>query len=123
MFELKSNANAKRNSNANREQTMQWLNVGITCHVNGEDKFVSLPLGIPLDSMEPKRYSGSNESYAEFVSAQNELIEAIKSLFQEIPQGTSKRLNSRQFTLELRHAEEASTTPVEKKLGLAFKLK
>ena len=51
-----------------------WLNVGYDA--NG--RFVNLPVGIPVDTMELLPIRGQNEEWAQFQSARNGLLKAIQ---------------------------------------------
>ena len=51
-----------------------WLNVGYDA--NG--RFVNLPVGIPVDTMETLPIRGQNEEWAQFQSARNDLLKAIQ---------------------------------------------
>lgn len=51
-----------------------WLNVGYDA--NG--RFVNLPVGIPVDTMELLPIRGQNEEWAQFQSARNDLLKAIQ---------------------------------------------
>ncbi|QDP54380.1 MAG: hypothetical protein Unbinned4120contig1000_32 [Prokaryotic dsDNA virus sp.] len=53
-----------------------WLNVGYVVegvNEDGSDRFVSLPLGIPLDNMEDLPTNQNNRDYAQFMAARNDL--------------------------------------------------
>jgi len=64
----------------NRPQATLWLNVGLTIPVEQEDgtivdTFVSLPVGIPLDTTEPMVMRGSNRNWLNIVQVKNALLE------------------------------------------------
>lgn len=122
MFDIKSSTN-QQSSNSDKSPNLCWLNIGITVPINGADKFVSLPLGIPLDALQVKPYKGSNAEYAEIVSVQNQLVTTLLEQFASIPAGESRKLESKQLQLELRHAAPPSEIPVRSDLNLQFKLK
>jgi len=56
-----------------------WLNLGYTAQgEDGEDKFVSLPTGIPLDTQEPLDVKKiNNDDFRQLRSAQNNLLEEL----------------------------------------------
>lgn len=54
-------------------QAMVWLNVGY--EANG--RFVSLPIGIPLDTMNPAPETGNNADWVNFRKAQNKLLKFL----------------------------------------------
>ena len=62
--------------NGNMPKAQYWLNVGYVVegvNEDGSDRFVSLPLGIPLDNMEDLPTNSRNEDYAQFQAARNDL--------------------------------------------------
>lgn len=61
-------ARGRRDTNAPAAQV--WLNIGY--EANG--RFVSLPIGIPLDTMQMADESGSNADWVNFRKAQNRLL-------------------------------------------------
>ena len=65
---------AGRTAQANRPAAKLWLNVGYDA--NG--RFVNLPVGIPVDTMETLPIRGQNEEWAQFQSARNDLLKAIQ---------------------------------------------
>lgn len=59
-----------------RPKAQFWLNVGYVSEVKDEDgtyRFVSLAQGIPLDNIESLPTNSSNQGFAHFRQAQNEL--------------------------------------------------
>ena len=51
-----------------------WLNFGYTTN----DKFISLPLGLAIDTMEPQVARGQNLEFNKQVAAQNALLKALQ---------------------------------------------
>ena len=73
----KTNNNSRsagRQAQADRPAAKLWLNVGYDA--NG--RFVNLPVGIPVDTMETLPIRGQNEEWAQFQSARNDLLKAIQ---------------------------------------------
>ena len=74
----KTNTTAARSSGRqapqDRPAAKLWLNVGYDA--NG--RFVNLPVGIPVDTMETLPIRGQNEEWAQFQSARNDLLKAIQ---------------------------------------------
>lgn len=62
-----------------------WMNIGFmtTFHnpetQQDEQRFISLPQGIPVDTMEKKEERGSSDLFRAMMSAQNNLLEQIKA--------------------------------------------
>lgn len=63
-----------RQAQSDRPAAKLWLNVGYDA--NG--RFVNLPVGIPVDTMETLPIRGQNEEWAQFQSARNDLLKAIQ---------------------------------------------
>ena len=73
----KTNTTAPRSGRQaaqDRPAAKLWLNVGYDA--NG--RFVNLPVGIPVDTMETLPIRGQNEEWAQFQSARNDLLKAIQ---------------------------------------------
>jgi hypothetical protein len=64
-----------------RKPTAQfWLNFGymVASTTEGEDsRFVSLPMGIPLDTMDKVSVRSQNQDYAQFQAARNDLLDQM----------------------------------------------
>lgn len=85
-----------------RPKAELWLNVGYTVQVQGtdeegkavtEDRFVSLPTGIPVDTMEKVSTRSSNKGYAAFQSARNDLLDQIIAKAESLAPGEDAMLN------------------------------
>lgn len=73
-----------------------WINIGYPTGVIGDDgkeKFVSLPMGIPLDTMEPVKTNSSNAEYSAFMAAKNDLMEQILGAAEKLQPGDEIPLN------------------------------
>lgn len=67
-----------------------WLNMGYTVEgagEDGEDVFISLPFGQPLDPMEHVRTSSKNENYRLQQMARNELLDQLNELAKSLEPG------------------------------------
>ena len=73
----------QRNGDA-RPAAKQWLNVG---YEDGEGKFISLPLGLAIDTMEPAEEKGSSIEWLEFVAARNELLAEMQKKGDQLAEG------------------------------------
>lgn len=92
-----------------------WMNVGYNVPVevrdsNGnvtkEDRFISLPLGIPLDTMEKRPTNKGAEEFRMLCAAQNNLLEKLVEAGMKLPAGEFTEVN---LTLQIRRvkADEA----------------
>lgn len=88
-----------------------WLNVGYEVKVQTDEgiekRFVSLPLGIPLDTQEPFAVTSRNESYSAFQMARNDLLSQIMEIANKLEGGEEKILN---LQIQLRRVNSESAT-------------
>ena len=94
-----------------KQQAMVYLNVGITIpmpNAEGEvvDTFVSLPFGLPLDTMSKMVAKGSNPSWNSLVEMKNSLLEALVTLGNAQEPGSGKMLPK--LEIQIYHRKEAS---------------
>lgn len=84
-----------------RPKAELWLNIGyevtVPMVVDGknvdETRFVSLPTGIPLDTMDKVSARTSNDTFAAFQTARNDLLDQIMKAAEELAPGEEKLLN------------------------------
>lgn len=112
-------AAASAPSAADRAKAQVWLNIGYTARgagENGADRFVSLPVGIPLDTQEPVKLQGRNEDYLAFTSARNDLLDQIMAAANKLQPGEEKVLN---LEIQMRRVgeEQVATAPSENKFS------
>lgn len=92
---------------AARPKAMLWLNVGYstTVLVDGveEERFVNLPLGMPVDTMELLPVNSRNQEFAQFRMAQNDLLNQIVEFGKTLAPGEAKTLN---LELQLRRVND-----------------
>ena len=70
-----------------------WLNIGYTVKSNvegEEDKFVSLPLGIALDTQAHLPTTAKNEQFARFQQARNSLLDQLNDVGKLLKPGEAK---------------------------------
>lgn len=76
-----------------RPKSQFWLNIGYETDVvddNGENRFVSLATGIPLDNMERLQTNNRNREFAAFQAARNDLYDQIMDVAKSLEAGESK---------------------------------
>ena len=66
-----------------------WVNVGYSVEVNGELVFVSIPMGIPLDSIKELPTNTRNAEYNLLNQARNQLLADIASGAEDLEAGES----------------------------------
>jgi hypothetical protein len=86
-FSFNKTLSAKTTAAAAEQQKSQfWLNIGYVAEgagKDGEDVFVSLPMGIPMDTMEKLKTNSSNPEFAQLQAARNDLWEQLMKHAQE----------------------------------------
>lgn len=82
---------------ANQPKAKIWLNIGYvvenvpTSDGSGtESRFVSLPVGIPLDTMEKLPTNSRNQLYAQFQAARNDLFDQLMAVASELQPGEDR---------------------------------
>lgn len=92
---------------SDRPTAQFWLNVGYDSGVvdpeTGESKFISLPLGIPVDTQEHLKANGKNREFAQFQAARNDLLDQIMAHANQLEPGESKLVN---LQIQLRRVSE-----------------
>lgn len=94
-----SGGNSRR-GNQDRPAAKLWLNIG---YDKGE-RFVNLPIGIPLDTMEALPIRGQNEEWAMFQAARNHLLKQLQEAGDNLEPGAEVTVN---LTVKLRKVNEA----------------
>ena len=100
-------AGAAGTAPAAKPKAMLWLNAGYTTTVvvDGvqEERFVNLPMGMPVDTMELLPTNSRNQEFAQFRMAQNDLLNQIMELGKTMAPGEAKTIN---LELQLRRVNE-----------------
>lgn len=91
-------SNRRGQSTEQKPNAKLWLNVGYEVqHTNdkGEEttRFINLPVGIPLDTMEALPISGQSIEFASLRSAQNDLLKALQAAGDDMDPGAEKQVN------------------------------
>lgn len=97
-----------------RPRALMWINIGYSVDVeitdtNGnksvETQFISLPVGLPVDTMEPVKTNSSNATFAAMQAAKNELLKSIIAAGQGMQPGEAQLVN---LQVQLRRVNEES---------------
>jgi hypothetical protein len=90
-----------------------WLNVGYEVGEPGTDdyRFVSLPIGIPVDTMKPIEIKTRNVEFGQFQSAQNDLLRQIQTKAAELAPGEAEVFGEGPLKIQLRRVNDPVTAP------------
>ena len=64
-------------------QAKLWLNFGYLI----ADRFISLPLGLPIDTMQSRELRGTSQEFLKLVSAQNDFLGSLQSMIETLNPG------------------------------------
>lgn len=87
-----------------RPKAKLWINLGYMQN----DRFVNLPIGTPVDTMEPAEVRGQNADWVKFQSARNDLLKALQELGANIEPGQEVDLN---LIVKLRRVNDELAVP------------
>lgn len=99
---------------ATEERSQFWLNIGYEVEVDvetdggvhTENRFVSLNSGIALDRVQELKANSSNQEWAMFQQARNDLLEQLLSLANDLKPGQAQVID---LQVELRRVKDEST--------------
>lgn len=94
--------------------SLTWVNVGYYTTVTNdegieEEVFVSLPVGIPMDSVKTLPTDTRSNFLNELNQAKNDLTKQLKAVFDEMESGSSKKTTA--LSIQLFKAEERLDRP------------
>ncbi|MDR5839340.1 hypothetical protein [Caballeronia sp. LZ034LL] len=99
-----------------------WINVGLTKMVDGEEVFLSLPLGIPLDTQEPLDTRSSNRDFAQMQAARNSIVEQLKTYAESMAAGDEVIIDLQVQLRRVKEYDAISTKPEENKFAMDLQL-
>jgi len=91
---------------ADRPKAEYWLNLGYASDVKddeGNNLFISLPQGIPLDTQDHLKTNSRNTDFAQFQAARNDLLDQLIAHAQNLQPGESSVIN---LQVQLRRVNE-----------------
>lgn len=91
-----------------------WLNVGANITIDGVSTFISLPLGIPMDTMKPAKGTGT------YSQAKNSLLASIMQMAEGVQPGEGKTLTGLDVQIYHRSEKQESVAAPEA-FNLSFK--
>lgn len=101
------NAQNQNNNDSEQKKSVFWVNVGYKTGVEREDGseiIITLPFGIPLDSMQYVQTNSKNKEWVEIQQARNSLLDDLRKAASELAPGEEKELT---LCVTLRRATEA----------------
>ena len=106
----------ERTSTSEKVKAQYWLNFGYVAEhaIEGEDKprFISLPMGIPLDITDKKQIRGRNAIHNNFVAAQNDLLDQLLQAASALKPGDDYIIEAEQgFAVQVRRVDSNIEAP------------
>lgn len=95
-----------------RPQAEIYLNIGLTIQVPNsetgemEDVFLSLPYGLPVDTMNELVIRGNNAEWNQTAAARNDLLKALVQMGQSLEAGTGKAMANLEVQLYKRNEQK-----------------
>ena len=94
----KTMLNQQTNAKDELPKSEFWLNVGYSVETKNEEGhdetiFISLPMGIALDSMKPVKTNSSNRRFTKIQQARNSLADQIMEFCKTLQPGETGNLN------------------------------
>ena len=105
---------ATNSSKDDRPKAQFWLNIGypvtVKTEAGEEQRFVSLPTGIPLDTQEALATNSRNAEFAAFQAARNNLHDQFMAVAAKLQPGEEKiiGLGDSGLALQIRRVNEES---------------
>ena len=107
VFAAKSTAAATGTA---RPKAQIWMNLGYEIQVPTSDgtmetRFINLPMGLPLDTMEEVATTSSNEVFAAMQIAKNDLLKQLLAAAADLPAGGERIVN---LQVQMRRVNDAA---------------
>lgn len=108
VFGAKSSAPA---SKADRPKAQLWINLGYSVEVedtegNKDIRFINLPMGLPLDTMEEVATNSSNQTFAAMQVAKNDLLKQLVAAGADLKPGEERIVK---LEVQLRRVNDAGS--------------
>jgi hypothetical protein len=111
------------NSRSDRPKAQFWLNVGLLKEVKGEAVFLSLPVGIPLDTQDRLPETSSNKEFAQMQAARNNIMDQLLAYAQTMEAGDDVIIDLQVQLRRVKETQEVSIKPEENPFAIALDLK
>ena len=111
-----TNTNTNTGTTTDRPKAQLWLNVGVPLEVTQEDgtvitEFMSLPVGIPLDTTEPMVARGNNKDWHKKVAVKNALLKMAQETAEALEAGEGAIIDKLQIQVFRSNDPTAAETP------------
>ncbi len=100
------------------EPAEYWINVGIYIEnpTTGEEQFLNLSRGIPLDNLEEEIVTRPDTEYGQMVLARNQMLKDLKAAGKQLEKGTSKKLPKLSVELRRKRDSVVETADISKNM-------
>ena len=93
-----------------RPKAQIWMNLGYEIQVPATDgtmetRFINLPMGLPLDTMEEVATTSTNEVFAAMQIAKNDLLKQLLAAAADLPPGGERIVN---LQVQMRRVNDAA---------------
>jgi len=93
-----------------RPKAQIWMNLGYEIQVPATDgtmetRFINLPMGLPLDTMEEVATTSTNEVFAAMQVAKNDLLKQLLTAAADLPAGGERIVN---LQVQMRRVNDAA---------------
>ena len=93
-----------------RPKAQIWMNLGYEIQVPATDgtmetRFINLPMGLPLDTMEEVATTSTNEVFAAMQIAKNDLLKQLLAAAADLPAGGERIVN---LQVQMRRVNDAA---------------
>lgn len=93
-----------------RPQADVFANIGLTVELNGEPVFLSLPFGLPLDTMSKLIIRGNNEEWNEQAQVRNEFLDSLVEMANGLEPGEGKVITKLEVQIYRRKEQQETAT-------------
>lgn len=105
LFSPEETGTLSNTDNKDRPKAMLWGNVGMTLDMIDENgkkykEFVSLPVGIPLDTTDPMEMRGRNPEWLKMVQAKNQLLQYALTVGKDLEAGEGRVVPQFEFQIQ-----------------------
>lgn len=117
-----ANKSAAVAAKSDKPKAQFWLNVGLVKEVKGEDVFLSLPIGIPLDTQDRLPETSSNKEYAQMQAARNNIVDQLMAYAETMEAGDDVIIDLKVQLRRVKATQEVSVKPDENPFAIALDL-